>query len=131
MNWLRKKESYFPRLAFAFLGLALSVFSWGLQYKLSLYDPPQAISHQMPEAKLLSQEERPTQAEHPLLDALRNRTIKIQCVLSGIFLLISLAFNLCRAHRRAARVPVTRTPLHLRRFICLDAFFFRPPPILA
>lgn len=41
-----------------FLGLAISVFTWGLEYKLSLYEPPAAIAHQVPKAKLLSHDER-------------------------------------------------------------------------
>ncbi|MES2222967.1 MAG: hypothetical protein V4587_18600, partial [Acidobacteriota bacterium] len=40
------------------LGLAVAVFTWGLQYKLSLYDPPQAITRNMPRAKLLSADEQ-------------------------------------------------------------------------
>ena len=42
----------------ALLGLAFCVFAWGLQYKLSLYDPPQAASHQIPKAKLLSKDQQ-------------------------------------------------------------------------
>jgi hypothetical protein len=38
--------------------LAFCVFAWGLQYKLSLYDPPQAASHQIPKAKLLSKDQQ-------------------------------------------------------------------------
>jgi hypothetical protein len=43
----------------AFLGLAICVFLWGLQYKLLLYIPSQANSHLVPTAKLLSPNERP------------------------------------------------------------------------
>jgi hypothetical protein len=38
--------------------LAVCVFAWGLKYKLSLYDPPRAVSHNMPAAKLLAGKER-------------------------------------------------------------------------
>ena len=51
------------RFSFVFLGLAISVFAWGLQYKLSLYDPPHCSSHEIPEAKLLSRNEQATVAE--------------------------------------------------------------------
>jgi hypothetical protein len=34
--------------------LGVCVFAWGLKYKLSLYDPPQSVSHRMPAAKLLA-----------------------------------------------------------------------------
>jgi hypothetical protein len=40
-------------LAFGLVLLGLCVFAWGLRYKLSLYDPPHAVSHHMPAAKLL------------------------------------------------------------------------------
>jgi hypothetical protein len=39
--------------------LAISVFTWGLQYKLSLYYPKHSTYHQLPEAKLLSKNEQP------------------------------------------------------------------------
>lgn len=45
-------------LAFGLVALGICVFAWGLKYKLSLYDPPHALSHHMPEAKLLSGRER-------------------------------------------------------------------------
>ena len=51
----------------AFLGLGFCVFAWGLQYKLSLYDPPQTASHQIPRAKLLSRDEQSGTVEHPLV----------------------------------------------------------------
>jgi hypothetical protein len=44
-------------LAFSLVLLGICVFGWGLRYKLSLYDPPHAVSHRMPEAKLLSGKE--------------------------------------------------------------------------
>ena len=40
--------------------LAACVFLWGLEYKLSLYFPPQATYHQVPIAKLLSKNEQPS-----------------------------------------------------------------------
>jgi len=39
-------------------GLAIAVFAWGTQYKVSLYDPPQAASHSIPPAKLLSDDQQ-------------------------------------------------------------------------
>jgi hypothetical protein len=49
--------------------LAFAVFAWGLHYKLSLYRS-ETVQHRGPEAKLLSQRERPvpcTQMQGPLL----------------------------------------------------------------
>jgi hypothetical protein len=46
-------------LACGLVFLGICVFAWGLRYKLSLYDPPHAISHRMPAAKLLTGKEHP------------------------------------------------------------------------
>ena len=59
--------------------LAFAVFAWGLNYKLSLYRSETA-QHRGPEAKLLSQRERPapcTQMEGPLLSG--RTTFRIAC----------------------------------------------------
>jgi hypothetical protein len=56
-GWI-KNRSYSRLGTLALLGLAFCVFAWGLQYKLSLYDPPQAASHQIPKAKLLSKDQQ-------------------------------------------------------------------------
>ncbi|HVW77751.1 MAG TPA: hypothetical protein VHB45_09065 [Alloacidobacterium sp.] len=131
MNWLRTRESYLPQLALVLFGLAVAVFAWGLQYKLSLYDPPQAISHSMPEAKLLTKEEQVTRTESPLLDDSGAALKNIHIVLSSIFLLISLALNLLGAASDRTLVHFHQMPLRVRLFACMDAFFFRPPPALA
>ena len=39
--------------------VVFAVFSWGVQYKLSLYDQPAKTVAASPQAKLLSQKERP------------------------------------------------------------------------
>jgi hypothetical protein len=119
-----------------FLGLALSVFTWGLQYKLSLYDPPQASSHQMPAAKLLSRDEQALATNSSLISAIKFYGIKF-CVraASTIFPLFALCFSLLwhllyapgSIRRQLAADPARR----LRSYASLTAFFFRPPPVLA
>lgn len=47
-------------MAFGLMLLGMCVFAWGLKYKLSLYDPPQSVSHHMPAAKLLAGKEQIT-----------------------------------------------------------------------
>lgn len=113
------------------LGLAIAVFTWGLEYKLSLYDPPQAISHRMPEAKLLSREEQVTKSVDPLLDTSSATARKIQLILSSIFVLISLVLSTLHVSEGQESIRTSRISLHLRLFACLNAFFFRPPPVLA
>lgn len=48
---------------FVVLMLTFAVSSWGLQYKLSLYHSP-GVRHSVPEAKLLSEKERPASSTH-------------------------------------------------------------------
>jgi hypothetical protein len=111
-----------------FLGLAISVFTWGLQYKLSLYDPPAAITHQIPKAKLLSNEELPRTVE-----GLRSLGTKpaTKVVLQGHFtaLLCLLAFGVLTQAAAAQREQASILSRHLR-----DPFsahiFVRPPPLL-
>jgi hypothetical protein len=128
---LRISETSLSRLAFLFLGLAISVFTWGLQYKLSLYDPPQAISHQIPEAKLISKNEQTVEAKNPILDVSGASAKAVQLILSSIFLLISVALNLLHAPVSVERERDAQLPWHVERFASLNAFFFRPPPALA
>ena len=58
VNLFNRIRPSFSRFTFVFIGLAISVFTWGLQYKLSLYYPPHSTYHQIPEAKLLSRNEQ-------------------------------------------------------------------------
>jgi uncharacterized integral membrane protein len=114
----------------AFLGLAFCVFAWGLQYKLSLYDPPQTASHQIPKAKLLSRDEQSSTAEHPLVIRTRTSTSVIYTAPTAVFLILLLAISPLnppvsrRVEKRANRL------LHLHRAI-LNTLFVRPPPVLA
>lgn len=63
-------------IGLAFLGVC--VFVWGLNYKLSLYEPPHSISHHMPAAKLLTGKERVA------VPALNLRQIAYQEALPGL-----------------------------------------------
>jgi hypothetical protein len=131
MRVLSTAETRSSRLTFFLVGLAIAVFAWGLQYKLSLYDPPQAISHRIPEAKLLSRNEETHETKRPVLDVSRGPAERTQRVLSRIFLLISLALNLLRSRISIERKRDAQLSKNSGRHACLDAFFFRPPPVLA
>ncbi len=113
-------------LPFALLMLSMAVFGWGLQYKLSLYKGKDSISHLAPEAKLLSQKERPAVGQavgarpavlpaFPLLPAL---------------LILALAPSLSQAAARYARTGSTEGSRALLP-PCLQAVFLRPPPVLS
>jgi len=113
----------------AFLGLAFCVFAWGLQYKLSLYDPPQTASNRIPRAKLLSRDEQSSTANSPLVIRTKTSTRVIYTAPTAVFLILLLAVSLLippvsrRVERRAHRF------LHLHRAI-LNTLFVRPPPVL-
>jgi hypothetical protein len=115
-------------LPLGLLMLSMAVFGWGLQYKLSLYKSKDSISHLAPEAKLLSQKERPVTGQamdvrpsepsepgaFPLLPAL---------------LMLALTPGLFQAAARYVRTGSTegsRIPLPP----CLQPISFRPPPVL-
>ena len=86
----------FSRLTFVFLVLAISVFTWGLQYKLSLYDPPHSNSHAIPEAKLLSRDEQPTIGGGLLVRSTKAWAVVAQALLFSLFAFFLPALNLLR-----------------------------------
>jgi hypothetical protein len=110
------------------VGLAACVFAWGLQYKLSLYDPPQAASHKMPQAKLLSGNERSGIAESPLVFRTKTSTAVSYAVPTAVLFLLLLTLSISNpaAGQRERR---TSHPWHLHRGL-LNTLFVRPPPIL-
>jgi hypothetical protein len=123
---LRSNRPNFSRLSFAVFGLAFSVFTWGLQYKLSLYDPPQNASHTIPEAKLLSKDEQAVVTKGVTIADTKVPAEHI------FFWCTFLSFLLPRVP--AIFLPKGRAeqdlqrPSSVSRFASLNAFFFRPPP---
>jgi hypothetical protein len=102
----------------ALLVLCMAVFGWGLQYKLSLYQRNDSISHLAPVAKLLSQKERPA-AEQALAQP--------PALPWPVFFIVTLAFGLLQAaarYLRFASLERFRAPLPA----CLRAIVCRPPP---
>lgn len=124
---LKNRRFSYSRLLL-FLGLALCIFSWGLQYKLSLYDPPAAITHQIPKAKLLANEELPRFAEglRHLGDLPAARVI-----VHGHFtvLLFLLTFGVLVQSAAALREQSSFVSRHTRDLFS-SAIFVRPPPVL-
>jgi hypothetical protein len=117
------------RLTFAFLGLGICVFAWGLQYKLSLYYPAHSSYHRIPAAKLLSKDEQPSIAiELPIEGKKKATTESLQLVLTTLVLAWLTGLALV-AERRF--LPWGHKPWLLAAQASLDAFFFRPPPISA
>jgi hypothetical protein len=108
--------------------LAVCVFAWGLQYKLSLYDSPQTDSHKISQAKLLSRNEQSGNAENPLEVGARTSTSVSSTVPVAVFFFLLLAASLLNPQASRQREQPTNHSWHLRRGL-LNIFFVRPPPI--
>lgn len=123
-NWLRNGRCAFL-LALGLLVLSAAVFGWGLQYKLSLYKGKDSISHQIPEAKLLSQKERPATRQ-----AVNVRPSELPAFhVIPVLLIVTVTSGLFQAAARYVRtgsLERARAPLPA----CLQAIFLRPPPAL-
>jgi hypothetical protein len=112
----------------AFIGLAFCVFMWGLQYKLSLYDSPEAASHHIPKAKLLSKNEQSSSAESPLVVRTRTSTKVIYTVPSAaFFFILSLILSIWNPPLSGQRELRASRLWHLGRPY-LRTRFVRPPP---
>lgn len=128
MTVSHKNPASFRRLTFAFLSLALCVFAWGLQYKLSLYDPPQATSHRMPHAKLLSRDQWSTTPDdrQSTREKVSPHVLPEQLYLAFCLSLLTLRRNnsvfALQGQREVERPWLKCLPASL------NAFFFRPPP---
>lgn len=111
-------------LACGLVFLGICVFAWGLRYKLSLYDPPQSVTHRIPAAKLLTGKER---IEVPVLikrsaDSPAGPAVLLAFTLAFVFLRSGRQFS---AFWHAAWLtPVSPAP---SRVVPVSRFT-RPPP---
>ena len=111
-------------LPIGLLMLSMAVFGWGLQYKLSLYQGKDSISHLAPVAKLLSQKERPAVGQALARPAAAPAWPFLAW---SACLIATLAFALCQAaarYLRSGSLEGGRHPLPP----CLEAILRRPPP---
>jgi hypothetical protein len=139
-NFLREKQKYvklspttrpnLSRFTFVFIGLAICVFTWGLQYKLSLYYPPHSTYHQIPEAKLLSRNERAAATEGPLVIGTKAPSDIVHGCLFTLALFV-LVLGTLRMPGVSQREQERKRPWRVFCNPALNAFFFRPPPVLA
>jgi hypothetical protein len=114
----------------ACIGLAFCLFTWGLQYKLSLYDPPEAASHHVPTAKLLSKNEQSSSTESPLVVRTRTSTKVIYIVPTVVVFFLLLVLSILNPPLSGQRQRRASGLWHLRR-AHLRTHFVRPPPVLA
>jgi hypothetical protein len=108
--------------------LALAVFGWGLQYKLSLYGHSGDHSKSIPHAKLLSQKERPVSSATACLIASTSQQARLaSSVFLALFAGIGLA-GLSAAHFSSMRDRAFICYRDSLRLASSDYFAFRPPP---
>jgi hypothetical protein len=128
--WNLERRSL-PWLWLGFIALAIAVFTWGLGYKLSLYDPPQARSHEIPQAKLLSKNEQAIAVQSPLLKDTADPSTAASRVLSSVTILLVWALVLQPLSSFRLFRLETRSSRPLRNCAALTRFFFLPPPMRA
>jgi len=101
-----------------------------LQYKLSLYDPPQAASHQIPKAKLLSRDEQSSTAISPLVIRTKTSTRITYTAPTTVFSILLLAVSQLNPPASQRVEQLAHKLLSLHRAV-LNTLFVRPPPVLA
>ncbi len=103
--------------------LAFAVFSWGVRYKVSLYNPAAHVSA----AKLLSQRERPATIENARLaadPAVNLEPVTFFAVAMGVMLAWAWSLKPLFSPRSVSfRARLPKQPGQ-------TFFFFRPPPVL-
>ena len=110
-------------------GLVFCVFAWGLQYKLSLYDPTPPASHQVPQAKLLSRDEQTATTAGPQVFLTKTSTKVSYTVPTIVFLVLLLLCCALKLQWPGQREERASDSWRLRRGQ-LNGLFVRPPPFL-
>jgi len=99
----------------ACVALAFCLFAWGLQYKLSLYDPPQAASHHVPKAKLLSKNEQSSSTGSPLVVRTKTSTKVIYTIPAVVVFILLLVLSVSNPPISGQREQRASRLWHLRR----------------
>jgi len=105
--------------------LGMCVFAWGLKYKLSLYDPPQSVSHHMPAAKLLAGKKQITLSVIDWRAATaQDATLALLTFALAFLALMGVGIRPAMGSRRLLLAPARRMTTRAG----LAAHFTRPPP---
>lgn len=122
-------RSKLPCYTFAFLGLAILIFTWGLQYKLSLYAAPHSIARHMVQAKLLANDEKAALPQYEDTIGPNASAHASSALIPGALLVPLLAFSgLLASSRKSQEVRASERPWHAASQAGFSAFSFRPPP---
>lgn len=108
------------------VALAVAVFCWGLQYKLSLYKAPDRVSALSLTAKLSDREsEGLTIAPEQATD------FPVAMIADFVLVLAVLSTSLIGSSRRHSWTRAMDLPISFRLHRGLPAFAFRPPPSIS
>jgi hypothetical protein len=117
-----------PAAALGILLVALAVFGWGLQYKVSLYQSPVASANASPHANLLSQKERLTPSRASDIGGFEPSSAcasfdpPAMLLIALILAFLSMEFQI--------RSTMVATIACGRKMAASSFFSFRPPPAL-
>jgi hypothetical protein len=106
--------------------LGFAVFSWGAEYKYSLYFSPSQGQAQVAPAKLLSQKERPPQSERAGMETALSKAPIALTFLAFIF--AASASQMFFKLREAGLVARPSRQCASLTTACFIHFAFRPPP---
>jgi hypothetical protein len=110
--------------------LIFGIFSWGLEYKLSLYQAAQTRQSTVPAAKLLSQKERP-QTQKDLSGVFGGTQQKIFATSNMLHMGMLCAVFFCLPFLQNQKIISSQNHSSNRRLRSYTCYFsFRPPPIL-
>lgn len=111
------------------LTLMVSVFAWGLGYKLDQYSPPHRAAHDLPKAKFVSRNEQTWAA-----DAAQNVSIpraKVASTVPPSFLFHAILAQFSAQNPFSTRLAPSSERLSRPPLLVLNHLFVRPPPTRA
>ena len=115
---------------FVLLGLGLLIFTWGLQYKLSLYAAPHSAVRHMVKAKLLANDKQ-IGARDGIITVDHADDVQAWSAfsLTAVFVpLLALSILRTISARRAYEVSASEPTWRVPTAASFNAFSFRPPP---
>jgi len=120
-----KRARQWNTLVLLTVGLAVAIFAWGLNYKLSLYEPATRTVHHTVAAKLLSDRERSADT----LVQVASATAPILVILSTLFAFASYRINVTLRKQPIWLLLQTRDLRRDPGSRVMRRLFSRPPPI--
>lgn len=113
-----------PQRIAALVFVCLSIFAWGLRYKLSLYNSPGPARAEVPAAKLLSPKERP-------LVAMQKTQLSPSWKLAPVAWLASENKAMVVTPTCFSLLSIARAPIHADGLWYDTSVDSRPPPVVA